>query len=794
MVVPLIVGRPASRAALQAAEAGDKHLVLVTQRAADTADPGPEDVHDIACLAQVIQLLELPDQNLKVLVEGVERVRISDWDDDGDHIRVRTELLPTVAPEDEAELEALVRSVKGSFEQYVKLNKGIPPEMLLSVAAMDDAGRLADTLVAHLDFKLEDRQSLLEVPDPQARLERILEYIQGEVEILQVERKIKSRVRKQMERSQKEYYLNEQMQAIQKELGEKDEFKSELGELERRIAEKRLSEEAQLRLLREVRKLKMMSPMSAEATVVRNYVDHVLALPWEAYADERLDLAEAEAVLDEDHFGLDKVKDRILEHLAVSRLVGKQQGPVLCLVGPPGVGKTSLARSVARATGRNFVRQALGGVRDEAEIRGHRRTYIGAMPGKIIHSLRKAETSNPVFLLDEIDKMSTDFRGDPSAALLEVLDPEQNESFNDHYLDLDYDLSKVMFICTANDLQGIPGPLTDRLEIIRLPGYTEEEKLAIAKRYLIPKQLEANGLTDDNLVLTRESVQRIVREYTREAGVRGLERELARVCRKVARRVVAQGRDTHVRVTRANVAKLLGVPPYNDPRAADEDAVGVVQGLAVSQAGGVVLDIEVAVVAGGGRLLLTGRLGDTLRESAQAGLSYIRSRTEDLGLEKGFHTRSDIHVHYPGTSANADGPSAGIAMVTAMTSALSDVPVRREVAMTGEVTLRGRVLPVGGVKEKVLAAHRRGLTTVLLPRLNEKDLDDVPPEVRAALDLRFVDHMDDVLALALRWPEGRAEFGRSRRSQVGFRVSRSSRADGEGENQADRLDALPASP
>ncbi|MEC8423251.1 MAG: endopeptidase La, partial [Myxococcota bacterium] len=600
------------------------------------------------------------------------------------------------------------------------------------------------------------------------RLDRVLAFLQGENDILQVERKIKSRVQKQMERSQKEYYLNEQMQAIQKELGEKDDLKGEIADLERRTASEPLSAEARTRLTRELRKLRQMSPMSAEATVVRNYVDTVLSLPWERYAEEKLDLDAAQAVLDADHFGLEKVKERILEHLAVARLVEKQQGPVLCLVGPPGVGKTSLARSVARSTGRSFVRQALGGVRDEAEIRGHRRTYIGALPGKVIQGMRKAETSNPVFLLDEVDKMSSDFRGDPSAALLEVLDPEQNGSFNDHYLDLDYDLSKVMFICTANDLSGIPGPLRDRLEIIRLPGYTEAEKLAIARKYLMPKQLEANGISRENLMLTRQAVERLAREYTREAGVRGLEREIARVCRKVARRVVDTGPETRLRVTRDALPTLLGVPPFTEPRLEDEDAVGVVQGLAVSSTGGVVLEIEVAVVPGSGRLLLTGRLGETLRESAQAGLSYIRSRAEALGLEKGFHTRVDIHVHYPGHSAHADGPSAGTAMVTAMTSALTEVPVRRDVAMTGEVSLRGRALPVGGVKEKVLAAHRKGVPTVLLPCLNEKDLADVPPDIRDAVRVELVGHMDAVLERALRWPSDRVGFAAASGRTVGF--------------------------
>ena len=768
MVVPLIVGRPGSKAALRAAEGADQQIFLVTQRQAGLADPEPDQLYQVGCVARLIQLVALPDGNLKVLVEGLGRARVSGRVAAADHVRVELDAVSPPDPDPEHETEALLRTIKQAFEQYVKLNKTIPPEMMLSVATMEEPERLSDTLVAHLDFKLEARQGLLEEADPVKRLGEVLAFLEAENDILQVERKIKSRVRKQMERSQKEYYLNEQMQAIQKELGEKGDLKGELADLERRVGEQPLSLEARTRLAREVRKLRQMSPMSAEASVVRNYVDTVLSLPWENYAEELLELDAAEAVLDDDHFGLEKVKERILEHLAVARLVDRQQGPVLCLVGPPGVGKTSLARSVARATGRSFVRQALGGVRDEAEIRGHRRTYIGALPGKIIQGMRKAETSNPVFLLDEVDKMSSDFRGDPSAALLEVLDPEQNAAFNDHYLDLDYDLSKVMFICTANDLSGIPEPLKDRLEIIRLPGYTEQEKLAIAHKYLMPKQLEANGVTADNLILTRQAVERLSREYTREAGVRGLEREIARVCRKVARRVVESGPETRIRVTAEAVPALLGVPPYTEPCLEDEDAVGVVQGLAVSSVGGVVLEIEVAVVPGTGRLILTGRLGDALRESAQAGLSYIRSRAKALGLDKGFHTRVDIHVHYPGHSAHADGPSAGTAMVTAMTSALTDVPVRRDVAMTGEVSLRGRALPVGGVKEKVLAAHRKGIPTVLLPVLNAKDLADVPAAVRDAVHVELVSHMDAVLDHALRWPDDQSGFAASQGKTMGF--------------------------
>ena len=749
MVVPLIVGRPKSRAALSAAFKGSKELFLVAQRTGRTSDPGPEDLYEVGCVATIIQLLRLPDDNLKVLVEGKGRARIDQFVDGAGFLQV--ELSSTDEPvEDPSEAAALIRSVREGFEQYVKLNKGIPPEMLLTVSSIDDPAKLADTLVAHLQFKLEDRQELLEIGAPTARLEKILSFIQGEIEILEVEKKIKSRVKKQMERSQKEYYLNEQMQAIQKELGEKDEFRSELSELERKMRAKDLSHEAIEKVSKEIRKLKMMNPMSAEATVVRNYIDWVLSLPWGEYDEESLDIESAAGVLDADHYGLQKVKERILEHLAVTTLVEQMRGPILCLVGPPGVGKTSLARSIARATDRGFVRQALGGVRDEAEIRGHRRTYIGALPGKIIQCIKKSGSSNPVFLLDEIDKMSTDFRGDPSAALLEVLDPEQNTTFVDHYLGLDYDLSKVMFICTANSLRGIPEPLKDRLEIIQLSSYTEREKLAIARRYLIPKQMEAHGITEDNLLLTRQAVERVVREYTREAGVRNLERELAKVCRKVAKRVVWKGTDTHINVTSENVHKLLGIPKFSHGEVEEHDHIGLVKGLAVTGYGGELLDIEVAVVPGKGKLILTGLLGDWLKESATAAFSYIRARAGSLGLEDDFYEKVDLHIHYPGKSTRADGPSAGLAMATAMVSALTSRPVSKDLAMTGEITLRGRALQIGGLKEKVLAAHRGGVTTVLIPASNVKDLPDVPQTVREQLTIISVKHMDEVLQHALR--------------------------------------------
>ncbi len=757
MVVPLIVGRPKSRSALSRAEQADRQVLLVAQKNGRTSEPGQDDMFEVGTIASIHQMLRLPDDNLKVLVEGRQRARIVKYIDDDEHYRVQVELVDD-ADHESGDIEALVRSVKTAFDQFVKLNKGIPPEMLLTVASIEEPGRLTDTLVAHLGFKHDDRQGLLQEQSVRVRLENILRFIQGEIEILQVEKKIKSRVKKQMERSQKEYYLNEQMNAIQKELGGKDEVRTELEELQDRINDSKMSEEARNRTDREFRKLKLMSPMSAEATVVRNYIDWMLSLPWGENADENLELDHAVEVLDQDHYGLEEVKERILDHLAVASLVEKMQGPILCLVGPPGVGKTSLARSIARATNRDFVRQALGGVRDEAEIRGHRRTYIGAMPGKVIQSIKKAGTNNPVLLLDEIDKMSMDFRGDPSAALLEVLDPEQNENFQDHYLDVDYDLSKVFFVCTANTLQGIPPALRDRLEIIQLPGYTEDEKLAIAKKYLWPKQIGKNGLTDNQVEVTDAALERIVREYTRESGVRNLDRQVAKVCRKVARRVVSEQLKDAFQVTEDNVSDLLGIPKYTRSGIENEDPVGAVKGMAVTPWGGELLDIEVAVVPGSGKLILTGRLGDWLKESAQAAFSYIRARQRSLGLDPEFHEKYDFHIHYPGNSLKTDGPSAGIAMATAMVSALTGHPVRKDIAMTGEISLRGRVLPIGGLKEKTLAAHRGGVKQVLLPSENGKDVDDVPTTVRDEIEMTTVSHLDEVLSLALNPREGQVLF------------------------------------
>jgi ATP-dependent Lon protease len=748
MVVPLFVGRQRSIRALEEAMNKQKFILLAAQKDAKTNEPTEDDIYQVGTLGSVVQLLRLPDGTVKVLIEGKKRARILQYVDHAEFFLVEVE---EVVEQCDAttELEALIRSVNSTFENYVKLNKKIPSEMIMSVASIDDPARLADTIVAHLGIKLEDKQSLLELLDPTERLEKVLGYMRSEIEILEVERRIRSRVKKQMEKTQKEYYLNEQMRAIQKELGEKDEFKNEIQELEEKIKQKKMSAEARDKAEKELKKLKMMSPMSAEATVVRNYIDWLISLPWHEYTDDKLDIKDAETVLEEDHYGLEKVKQRILEYLAVQSLVGRMKGPILCLVGPPGVGKTSLGKSIARATGRKFVRVSLGGVRDEAEIRGHRRTYIGALPGKIIQSMKKAGSGNPVFLLDEVDKMSTDFRGDPSSALLEVLDPEQNGTFNDHYLDVDYDLSKVMFITTANALERIPRPLQDRMEIIRIAGYTELEKLNIAKRYLVTKQREANGLTEHNLEFTDSALLGIIRHYTKEAGVRNLEREIASVCRKAAVEVVKKDRDAKMRVTNKSLAALLGPPRYRYGKAEEEQTVGAATGLAWTDLGGELLATEVTVMPGKGKLIITGKLGDVMQESAQAAMSYVRSRAEALGLERDFYQKVDIHIHVPEGAIPKDGPSAGITMATALASALTRTPVRRDIAMTGEITLRGRILPIGGLKEKVLAAHRGGIKRVLLPGENAKDIKEIPPVILKSIRLELVDHMDDVLRKAL---------------------------------------------
>jgi ATP-dependent Lon protease len=748
MVVPLFVGRQRSIRALEEATQKQGPIFLSSQKDAKTNEPAEDDIYKIGTLGTVVQMLKLPDGTVKVLIEGKRRAQIARFVNNPEFFLVDVEEAPEVN-ERNTEVEALTREVHTTFENYVKLKKKIPPEMVMSVSSIDDPGRLADTIVAHLGIKLEDRQNLLETFNAAERLEKVLGHMRAEIEILEVERRIRSRVKKQMERSQKEYYLNEQMRAIQKELGEKDEFKNEIQEIEEKIKQKKLSAEAREKIDKELKKLKMMSPMSAEATVVRNYIDWILSLPWNEFTDDKLDITEAERVLEEDHYGLEKVKERILEYLAVQSLVGKIKGPILCLVGPPGVGKTSLGRSIARATGRKFVRVSLGGVRDEAEIRGHRRTYIGALPGKIVQSMKKAGSSNPVFLMDEIDKMSTDFRGDPSSALLEVLDPEQNTAFNDHYLDLDYDLSKVMFITTANTLDRIPRPLQDRMEIIRIAGYTELEKLSIAKRYLLEKQKEANGLTPENVTFTDNALLGVIRHYTKEAGVRSLEREIAAICRKVAVEVVKKDRNTHMQVGTKSLHKYLGPVKYRYGKAEDEQKVGVTTGLAWTELGGELLATEVTVMPGKGQLIITGKLGDVMQESAQAAMSYVRSRATELGLDKDFYQKIDVHIHVPEGAIPKDGPSAGITMATSLVSALTTVAVRNDLAMTGEITLRGTILPIGGLKEKVLAAHRAGIKKVLIPAENEKDIEEIPAAVLKTVELELVAHMDDVLKKAL---------------------------------------------
>jgi ATP-dependent Lon protease len=748
MVVPLFVGRQRSIKALEEATQKQGPIFLSSQKDAKTNDPTETDIYRIGVLGNVVQMLKLPDGTVKVLIEGKKRAQVARFLTHPEFFMVEVEDVAELM-EKNPEVEALIREVHSTFENYVKLKKKIPPEMVMSVSSIEDPGRLGDTIVTHLGIKIEDRQNLLETLNATERLEKILGHMRAEIEILEVERRIRSRVKKQMERSQKEYYLNEQMRAIQKELGEKDEFKNEIQEIEEKIKQKKLSAEAREKVEKEMKKLKMMSPMSAEATVVRNYIDWILSLPWNEFTDDKLDIKEAEKVLEEDHFGLGKVKQRILEYLAVQSLVGKMKGPILCLVGPPGVGKTSLGRSIARATGRKFVRVSLGGVRDEAEVRGHRRTYIGALPGKIIQSMKKAGSSNPVFLMDEVDKMSTDFRGDPSSALLEVLDPEQNLAFNDHYLDLDYDLSRVMFITTANTLDRIPRPLQDRMEIIRIAGYTEMEKLNIAKKYLVGKQREANGLSEQNIILTDNALLGLIRHYTKEAGVRSLDREIASLCRKVAVEVVKTDKNASIQVGSKSLHKYLGPVKFRYGKIEGEERIGVTTGLAWTELGGELLATEVTIMPGKGQLIITGQLGDVMKESAQAAMSYVRSRAVELGLDKDFYQKIDVHLHVPEGSIPKDGPSAGITMATSLVSALIRVPVVHDLAMTGEITLRGRVLPIGGLKEKILAAHRGGIKTVLIPEENEKD-------ILKSVNLVLVSHMDQVLkkALVLADPDG----------------------------------------
>jgi ATP-dependent Lon protease len=749
-VVPLFVGREKSVRAIEESQREGKYIFLAAQKDARTSNPGPKDIYTTGTLGEVVQLIRLADGPIKVLVEGKCRARIKKFVREDDFMMVDVEeILPNL--EVSTELTALMRSVNMTFENYVKLGKKVNPEMIMQVNAIEDPSRLADAIVVQLtNIKLEDKQEILETIEPHERLEKILGHMKSEIEILQVEKRIRSRVKKQMEKTQKEYYLNEQMRAIQKELGEKDDFRNEIQELEDKFKSKDMPLEAREKTEKEIRKLKMMSPMSAEATVVRNYIDWMLSLPWNECSKESIEIDKAREVLDEDHYGLEKVKERILEYLAVQKLVGKMRGPILCLVGPPGVGKTSLGKSIAKSTGREFVRVALGGVRDEAEIRGHRRTYIGALPGKIIQSLKKAGTSNPVFLFDEVDKMSTDFRGDPSSALLEVLDPEQNDSFNDHYLDCDYDLSKVMFITTANSLHSIPGPLMDRMEIIRLSGYTELEKIAICKKYLIEKQAQENGLKPHNIKVDDLVYSDIINRYTREAGVRNLERNIATLCRKAAIEVVEHGAETLVHVTSDTLPKFLGQPKFRFGKSEDLDQVGLATGLAWTDKGGELLVIETTVLPGRGRLQITGKLGDVMQESARAALSYVRSRAAIFGLPRYFYDKVDIHVHVPEGAIPKDGPSAGITMATSIVSALTGIPIDKHVAMTGEITLRGNVLPIGGLKEKALAAHRGGIKRVLFPQDNQIDIDEIPRAVRDELALVPVSHVDQVMFEALR--------------------------------------------
>ena len=748
--VPLVVGRARSVSAVTEASRLGNEILLVCQRRGDVVHPGPEDLYDVGTIGRIAQTIALPDGNTKLLVEGRARARVVRHLPHPDHFQVVAEelVVPTTVP---AEVEALVRSVKSTVERYVKLNRSAPPDMLMGVNSIEDPSRLADMLVGVLKLTIEERQQLLETFDVAERLERVFKALQNEIEFLQVERKLRSRVRRERENTERETWIDDQMRAIQKEGGER-EGRDDLEDLTRQLADKQLTEEARDRAEKELRRLGQMNPMSAEASVVRNYLDWLLAVPWVEQAEVRSDLDEATEILDRAHHGLVEVKERILEYLAVTSLTDHAQGPILCLVGPPGVGKTSFARSIAEATGRPFARIALGGVRDEAEIRGHRRTYIGALPGRLVQAMKRAGAVNPLLLLDEVDKMSSDIRGDPSSALLEVLDPEQNQAFNDHYLDLDYDLSKVMFLCTANSLQGVPLPLLDRLEVIELSGYTEMEKLAIAERYLVPKQRRLAGLTEAQVSVSRQALMGIIRTYTKESGVRSLERQIGKVFRKVARRVVHFGPDTSVQVVTGNLAQLLGPPGHDYGRREEEDHVGLVNGLSVSGTGGELLAIEVAAVAGKGKLITTGKLGEVLKESATAVFTYVRSRAAALGLEPDFHEVQDFHIHYPGLPGGVEGPSAGIAMATALVSALTGIPVRRDTAMTGEITLRGRVLPIGGVKEKILAAHRGGITRVLVPEKNRKDLAKVPDAVREAMEIIVVDHMDRVLQEALTTP------------------------------------------
>ncbi|MES9940593.1 MAG: endopeptidase La [Candidatus Thiodiazotropha sp. 6PLUC2] len=748
MVIPLFVGRDKSILALDSAMQSNKQILLAAQKSADVDDPDIGDMYAIGTLANILQLLKLPDGTVKVLVEGGERARILEFVENDEFFSARLETLPDAIDLAGKETEVLMRSATNLFDQYVKLNKKVPPEVLTSLSSIDDPSRLADTIAAHMSLKLDEKQHVLEMPNVRERLEHLMGLMEGENDILQMEKRIRGRVKRQMEKNQREYYLNEQMKAIQKELGEMDDAPNEIEDLTKKIENVGMTKEAKEKANNELNKLKLMSPMSAEATVVRNYIDTLVGLPWKKRTKIRNDIGAANEVLDEDHYGLEKVKERILEYLAVQQRVRKLKGPILCLVGPPGVGKTSLGQSIARATNRKFTRMALGGVRDEAEIRGHRRTYIGALPGKIINNLSKVKTRNPLFLLDEIDKMAMDFRGDPASALLEVLDPEQNHTFNDHYLEVDFDLSEVMFVATANTLN-IPAALLDRMEVIRLSGYTEDEKVNIAERYLVRKQMENNGLKPEELIIREAAIRDIVRYYTREAGVRNLEREIAKICRKVVKEILLKKTKTKVTLTPKRLDEYLGVKRFRYGRADEHDQVGQVTGLAWTEVGGELLHIEAALMPGKGRLSHTGQLGEVMQESIQAAMTVVRSRAESLGLEEDFHQKYDVHIHVPEGATPKDGPSAGVGMCTSLVSALTKIPVKADVAMTGEITLRGEVLPIGGLKEKLLAAHRGGIATVIIPEENERDLVDIPKNIKENLDIIPVRWIDEVLQIAL---------------------------------------------
>jgi len=749
MMHPFIVGREASVRALEDALAGDKKIFLVTQHDASVDDPKPEEIYQVGTLANIVQSVKLPDGNIKVLVEGTERAKIVQITSDEGFFRASIKVVASKS-EPSPQVQQASERVTGLFEQYVKLSQSLNYDTMIAAVRVEDPGKLSDAISANLQIPVEEKQELLELFEPLERLNRIADILEVEIEKLNVDRSINTRVKRQMERAQKEYYLNEKLKAIQKELGRGE--ANEIEQLKKKIETSGMPEGPQEKAMQELKRLEMMPPMSAESTVSRNYLDWLLAVPWKKRSKEIRDIKRAEAILSEDHYGLEKIKDRILEYLSVRQLVKNPKGSILCFLGPPGVGKTSLAMSIGRATGRKFVRVSLGGVRDEAEIRGHRRTYIGALPGQIIQMMRKAGTTNPVFVLDEVDKMSMDFRGDPSAALMEVLDPELNHAFTDHYLDVEYDLSKVMFICTANVLHTIPQPLQDRMEVLRIAGYTEHEKHQIATKYLIPKQIEATGLTKEQIQFTPEAVSATIRNYTREAGVRSLNRELANVARKVARKVVTEGKDVSVEVTPANLNDFLGILKYRDFLAEKKNEIGLTTGLAWTEVGGEVLSTEAMLMEGKGRLTLTGKLGDVMQESAQAAMSYIRSRTHLFGLAKDFYRHLDIHMHVPEGAIPKDGPSAGITICTSIVSALTRIPVRCDIAMTGEITLRGKVLPIGGVKEKLLAAHRLGLRTIILPKDNEKDLADIPQEIRSQMSIHFVESVDEVLQIALERP------------------------------------------